>query len=125
MIRNKELAKDYFPVCLDSYINRNIPDWGEEITPSGMHRIQQKLATPTIKGFNHTVLQFAALFGMKLCQPISDFSINLEHEIKYKGHNFTYLKIVEKLTNTITVLYECTKCGLWRLEEKPSDWNGD
>ena len=51
IIRCKEIAKVSFEWFLKSYLNRNIPNWGEEITPEGMHISPQ----------NYQILQLKAL----------------------------------------------------------------
>jgi len=117
IIRCKEIAKASFEWCLKSYLNRNIPNWGEEITPEGMHISPHKLSDPTIEGFNDAVQKFAGAFIMGFCESLSSTSEDIGRKIKYNGHNFTYQRIVERSNSTITVLYECTECALWRLEE--------
>ena len=54
---------------------------------------------------------------MGFCESLSSTSEDIGRKTKYNGHNFTYQRIVERSNSTITVLYECTECGLWRLEE--------
>jgi hypothetical protein len=140
--RSKELAKTFYGHFLISYLNRNNPDpsWKEIDSPlkDGTKWIRHTLANPTLEHFNEAVQDVAAgAFQVPLCSehPLIPLSKGEENDIVIEGnkikqedgHSFIYLKIVEKLANnpTITVLYECRHCGLWRLEEKSSDWKGE
>jgi hypothetical protein len=142
----KELTKKFYEHFLDSYLNRNNsdPSWYKTKHPDGSYTVKHILANPTLEHFNEAVKQLAYPFKVPLCS--EDPSIPLvkgqEDDIiiegnkikQEEGHSFTYQRIVEKVTKvdkktnkpkTMTALYECRHCGLWRLEEKPSNWKGD
>ena len=140
--RQKELAKTFYEHFLVSYLNRNNPDpsWKEVDSPlgDGMKMRRHTLDNPTLEHFNEAVQHVAAgSFQLPLCSenPTIPLAKGEENDIVIEGnkikqedgHSFVYLKIVEKLADnpTMTILYECRHCGLWRLEEKPSDWKGE
>jgi hypothetical protein len=111
---------------VESYRNRNDPDWGKTRHSDGHFTMSWRFGGKTIEDFNRKAEQVMILFGADpiLCHK-SIFSDN-ENRVE-KQHDYNYIETIEKSKDgtLLTILYECCRCGLYRLEQRFDEWQGD